>query len=99
MFNVQCPIHIHPRLLGAVVVNVVEQVGMVPPKRLPFSLDGIYQVLGDVIHILFGRFIVNAIWQGVGCVIGLAVLQFKKENMGIVEGVVVVVHTGVILLC
>ena len=76
------------------MANVVEQVGMIPPKRLPFSLDGFYQVLSDVIHILFGRFIVNAIWQGVGYVIGLAVLQFKKENMGIVKMVVVEVHTG-----
>ena len=42
-----------------------------------------------------GRFIVNAIWQGVGYVTGLFVPQFKKENMGIVEGVVVAVHTGV----
>ena len=68
---------------------------MVPPKRLPFGLDGFYQVFGYVTHILFGRFIVNAIWQGVGYVIGLFVPQFKKENMGIVEGVVVDIHKGV----
>lgn len=35
------------------------------------------------------------LYGGVGYVIGLAVLQFKKENMGIVKMVVVEVHTGI----
>ena len=76
------------------MADAIKQVGMIPSESVPFSLDGFYQVLGDVIYILFGRFIVNAIWQGVGYVISLAVLQFKKENMGIVEGVIVAVHKG-----